>query len=401
MDSLLLTLVLPVIAALICMALTLPGWVLLVFALASRKQAVRPPCVPSSKHPRLAVLVPAHNESTHLLPTLACLRAQLRAEDRLIVVADNCSDDTAHIARQAGATVVERHQAELCGKGYALAFGREALREDPPEVVVIVDADCVVLSQGLSCLALACANSGRPVQMLDLMQAADGAGLRTRILEFAWLVKNKLRPAGSARLGQACHLMGTGMAFPWALFANAHLAHGHVAEDMKLGIDLALAGHPPLFLESAQVVSEFPLDGKVAHQQKTRWEHGHMRAIREELPRMLRSYWRDRQSAVLVMAMDLLIPPLTLYLLMSFFLVVFLTPLAWLLPQYRGACAVAWAGALATAVALLLAWVREGRHLISVTELLQLPAYALWKLPVYLNYLLNKRSAWVRTERRS
>src|ERR1700682_6274810 len=47
---------------------------------------------------RVAVLVPAHNESIGLLPTLADIKAQMRASDRLLVVADNCADDTAAVA---------------------------------------------------------------------------------------------------------------------------------------------------------------------------------------------------------------------------------------------------------------------------------------------------------------
>src|SRR5262245_59099720 len=70
--------------------------------------------------PRLAVLVPAHNESAGLLPALHVIQALLRAADRLLVVADNCSDDTAAIARAAGAEVAERNDLNRIGKGYAL-----------------------------------------------------------------------------------------------------------------------------------------------------------------------------------------------------------------------------------------------------------------------------------------
>jgi cellulose synthase/poly-beta-1,6-N-acetylglucosamine synthase-like glycosyltransferase len=57
----------------------------------------------------VAVLVPAHDESSGLLPTLADIKAQMRIGDRLVVVADNCSDDTAAVAAAAGAEVVERN----------------------------------------------------------------------------------------------------------------------------------------------------------------------------------------------------------------------------------------------------------------------------------------------------
>src|SRR5581483_1342018 len=76
---------------------------------------------------RLAVLVPAHNESTGLLPTLADIRGQLLPEDRLVVIADNCTDDTAAVARAGGAEVIERQEFTKLGKGYALDHGLKYL----------------------------------------------------------------------------------------------------------------------------------------------------------------------------------------------------------------------------------------------------------------------------------
>src|SRR5450759_4916089 len=55
--------------------------------------------------PRVAVIIPAHNESAGLLPTIGDIKAQLRTGDRLLVVADNCVDDTATVAATAGAEV--------------------------------------------------------------------------------------------------------------------------------------------------------------------------------------------------------------------------------------------------------------------------------------------------------
>src|SRR5208282_2424321 len=58
---------------------------------------------PAGLRRRVAVLVPAHNESMGLLETLNDIKAQLHSGDRLLVVADNCTDDTAAVASAAGA----------------------------------------------------------------------------------------------------------------------------------------------------------------------------------------------------------------------------------------------------------------------------------------------------------
>src|SRR5690348_11017117 len=78
---------------------------------------------------KIAVLVPAHNERAGVSSTLASIRAQLRHSDRLIVIADNCTDDTAAVAASAGAGVIERQDPARPGKGYALDFGIRHLGE--------------------------------------------------------------------------------------------------------------------------------------------------------------------------------------------------------------------------------------------------------------------------------
>jgi cellulose synthase/poly-beta-1,6-N-acetylglucosamine synthase-like glycosyltransferase len=393
MSTLLILLILP---------LLLPAWAMGILTLAAlippskRCDSETPPNIAS---PRVAVLVPAHNESHHVLPTIACLRLQLGTHDRLLVVADNCNDDTASLARQAGAEVVERHHATLRGKGYALAFGVDHLRADPPDVLVVVDADCTVSTHALAQMSAHCQSTGHPVQILNLMHTEAGAGLKLRMMEFAMVMKNQVRPRGSFRLGQACHLMGTGMALPWSLAAQAQLATGHVAEDMKLGVEMAKAGLAPHFLETVEVSSAFVTNSSVARVQKSRWEHGHLATMSEELPQLLRAAWQQRSKALTVMSLDLLIPPLALY----FMVLVGVTALvlglsAWSKVAQPAAVFALWsAGVFGSSV--LLAWWRFGRHLLSGGELLTAPLYAAWKLPVYLAYALKKRSGWVRTKR--
>ena len=122
-------------------------------------------------------------------------------------------------------------------------------------MLVIVDADCQVGEGTIEILAKKSALAGcnapkrvRPVQALYLMHAPAGAGLKQRIAEFAWIVKNQVRPLGFQRLRWPCQLMGTGMAFPWAMAVTMPLANANIVEDMKLGIELALtrgvAGRP-------------------------------------------------------------------------------------------------------------------------------------------------------------
>lgn len=191
-----------------------------------------------SPRPRVAVLMPAHNEAEVIERTLASLMPRLQPGDRVLVVADNCSDHTADLARAAGAEVVERQHATLKGKGYALDHGVQHLRQAPPDVMVIVDADCLVVDDAIAQVASLAHRSGRPVQALYLMLPPADSSVKQRIAAWAWRLKNWARPRAWHRLGLPCQLMGTGMAFPWPMAVRMDLANGHLVEDMKLGVDL-------------------------------------------------------------------------------------------------------------------------------------------------------------------
>jgi cellulose synthase/poly-beta-1,6-N-acetylglucosamine synthase-like glycosyltransferase len=281
-----------VILALVLGLLLLIAVAVLALQIVAHALRPRPAETIASSSPRgsLAVLVPAHDEEGGIAATIATVRAQLAPGDRLLVVADNCSDGTAAAARAAGAEVIER-TSNLRGKGYALSHGIDHLRANPPSAVVIVDADCVLSPGALAALLQDLAHTGRPVQALYLMLAAADAGLGRRLAQFAWRVRNWVRPAGWHRLGLPCQLMGTGMAFSWDMLKEARLANASIVEDMKLGIELATLGAAPVFCDRALVTSQFPDSAAATGTQRTRWEHGHIEMILHEVPPCFARRW--------------------------------------------------------------------------------------------------------------
>jgi cellulose synthase/poly-beta-1,6-N-acetylglucosamine synthase-like glycosyltransferase len=386
---------------LIVVPVQLPAYSLLLLTLAAKDTTTRMRVLDIDR-PSVAIIVPAHNESEHLLPTISCILPQLNPTDILLVVADNCSDDTAQVALRAGATVVERHDSKRRGKGYALDYGLKTLSSNPPEVIMVIDADCTVSEKTLDVMTRAVIAAQQPVQMLNLMHAEPGASLRYRMLEFAMLVKNKVRPIGSQRLGQACHLMGTGMAFPWKVIASLPLATGHIAEDMKLGIETAIRGQPAILNTQVQVSSRFPEHDKDAQTQKTRWEHGHLATMGELLPQLLRAAISQKSWTLFVLLLDFIIPPLTLYtvvLLGVSFLLGLASIWQWQVVGLAVMTMVMACAALSMAVAI--AWWQHARFIISFNELLKIPFYALWKMPIYIAYFVGKRVGWVRAHRSS
>jgi cellulose synthase/poly-beta-1,6-N-acetylglucosamine synthase-like glycosyltransferase len=321
--------------------------------------------------------------------------------DRLLVVADNCTDDTADVARSLGAETIERFNDNLRGKGYALAFGVDHLRTCPPDVVAIIDADCLLSENALQQLSTESHATGHPIQMLYLMTTKGmHSALRFRFIQFAMLMKNKVRPLGSFVLGRACHLMGSGMAFPWNIISTSNLATGHIAEDMKLGMELSLQGTAPRFLSSAYIYSPFMEDNTVIIGQKSRWEHGHMAVMAEELPQLLWQAIRRRRASLIVLAMDLMIPPVAFYFIMLISCLITSSLAAYYFDSFVPMAIVFMIGFFSLSISVFVGWFFYGRHLLSARELLSSPLYALWKIPVYIAFFMKKRSSWIRTNRK-
>jgi cellulose synthase/poly-beta-1,6-N-acetylglucosamine synthase-like glycosyltransferase len=353
----------------------------------------------SAHAPALAILVPAHNEASGLGATLQGFRSRMRPQDRLVVVADNCSDETARIARETGAEVVERFNDMQRGKSYALEAGISYLRQQPPAQVLVLDADCQIDPDFVSTLSRQCAASDRPVQSLYLMQAPPGdVRPASRFAEFAWRIKNWVRPLGGRALRFPCALNGSGMIFPWPQINSVQVANGNLAEDYTLGLDLMRAGHAPRFSEEAVVLSQFPTSLESRQGQRRRWEHGHLDLITRTAPGLIFEALTTGNWALLRAALDLLIPPLALLAMFAVLALPIVILLAVLGANSTPALICVLALAL-LAVALLLAWMGWGRDVVPFHLLLQIPAYALGKANLYSRYVTARERHWKRTER--
>lgn len=358
------------------------------------------PAASCERSHRTAVLIPAHNEGAGMLPTLRDVQAQLGPADRILVVADNCSDDTAEAARAAGADVVVRHDPERRGKGYALEFGVQHLAGDPPDVVVILDADCRLGDGAIGQLSENAMTSGRPIQSLYLMLPQEGTPTGTGVNLFAWRIKNWLRPLGQKLLGMPTQLFGTGMAFPFALLAGRDLGNSRLAEDTALGLALAAAGHPPLFVGEARIHSYFAVSQAGTEQQHHRWEKGHLDNIMDLVPGALVKALRDRNASLAALAIDLTVPPLSLLVLITVACTV-LGGVAFALGASAATIAIPTFSVLILLLGTTLAWIAVGRDVLSVRNLLLLPLHPIGKVLFYNKIASGKSSsAWVRTDRK-
>ena len=347
--------------------------------------------------PSVAVLVPAHNEAPGISQTLETLVPQLTNQDRLIVIADNCNDETAAIARQFDVVVIERQDSERKGKGYALDYALKFLETDPPEIVVNIDADCIVYPDTIERISSLAAFTKRPVQAKYLMLQPTNPNPKDKISALAVKVKNLVRPIGLQRLGLSCLLTGSGMAFPWSTIRKVSLANSKTVDDMQLGLDLAIAGYPPIYCQDAQVTGRL-MEKQAAISQRSRWEHGHIETLLKQVPQLVKASINQRRFDLLAIALDLCIPPLSLLVII------------WTITMLGGLCigilAQAWTpGILLVVEGLMLAisifgtWAKFGRDDVSILTLLAIPGYITSKITLYLAFLVKPQTKWIHTER--
>lgn len=352
-------------------------------------------CV-TSENCSVTILVPAHNEASGIAGTVKALRFSA-PNCRILVVADNCTDKTASLAQRAGADTIIRSDPDHRGKGFALAYGRDFLAKDPPDVVVVIDADCRLSEGSIARLVEKAITSGGPVQSVNLLERAAANSPLVDISNFAMLVKNLVRARGLARIGGGVLLFGTGMAFPWKLFARLDLATSNAVEDIELGLALARRGVKVSFEDGALVTSPAAsiADSKG---QRSRWEHGFLQAaVRNGLP-MLLSGLRQRSRHLVVIGAHMLVPPLAMLFLLSIFMLLVVSIIS-LWSGYFAPLFVLLFSFFAAITVLLAAWWREGRDVITYKSLMRIPFYIVWKIPIYLGFFISRQTGWNRTRR--
>lgn len=351
------------------------------------------------KNIKFKVLIPAHDEEIVIRSTLEDLKAKLNNSHDIVVVADNCTDATAEIARSTGVTVLERHEPNLRGKGYALDYGLNYLKSQAPEVVVFVDADCLVSQGAIERIAHKAASAGRPVQATYLMAKSNGSN-KASLSAFAFKVKNLVRPYGLSKLKQSCLLTGTGMAFPWKVINSVNIANGDIVEDMKLGFDLSLAGYPAMFCPQSNITGYLPQEMQAAKGQRARWEHGHLQTLLNYVPLLLKAAVKQKRFDLFVSALDLCIPPLSLLVIAWLGITSFSSLTGFLLGIWTPTIILSLAGSLLF-LAIISAWAKFGRSDLPLLQLLAIPFYILWKIPLYLQFLVKPQKTWIRTQRDS
>ena len=356
------------------------------------RPAVTPVAAPMAG--KVTIVVPAHNEANGLTAILQELKANAEGAS-IIVVADNCSDETAALARAAAVRVVERHDARRRGKGYALAFARAALRSDPPTAVVLIDADTVPAPGAVSRLAARASEVCGPVQAAYYLVSGTADVDEVGFSRIAFYLKNVIRQLGAQRLGGAASLTGSGIAMRWSTFEMLPLESGHLAEDMMLGLEALLLKCPPIF-EPVAVTGDVSSRSGTESQRK-RWETGSSQVRRSHLMPLLRDGLAHGHWNSLWAALQLLTPPFVPLLALDLIILALLAggALAGLAigPALLLGLVTLWA-----IIAVLIA-LRRHQQSPPLRTIVRIPAYLVWKIALSLRTKLQGEREWIRTDR--
>lgn len=362
--------------------------------LVARRTAVQP-----SKPWRLLVMIPAHNEALGIeesLKRLTTLESVGRTD--ILVIADNCTDQTAELARQfPSVKVFERHDTERRGKGYALqwAFGRVSL--DDYDAVAIVDADTLVQPNMAKAMAGSLERGMGAVQLCNELLVAQPTPL-SRLQRMANAVENRLFWNGRAALGLPILLRGTGMAIRTDVLKKHPFDSHELAEDTDYAVNLLLSGVRIDFCIASAVRSAAPSDYVQSYVQKERWASGTIQVAKRSFWPLIRESIRTLRPGLmeLIPCFFLLSRPMMIYLVVGLMLLTFFAPMAsWV--QFW-----IWGGLLIVA---LIAYLATGVFLVqqrraTARALLQAPYFGAWMFLIQLRAIFNGRNrAWVRTER--
>lgn len=342
----------------------------------------------------LRIVIPAHNEEETIGATLEHVLGRLPeplSPRDVLVVADNCNDATAQVARAAGVRVIERHVKTRRGKGHALdeAFTQLLAHDAEAERFVVLDADAR-LGPGTLAALLAAFDDGAPAVQANYRVAEPDRDARSGLLNLAWGCFNHVRPLGRSRLGLSAGILGNGFGLTRDTLALVPYRAGSVVEDLEYHLRLVDAGLSVRYVPEARVLAAAAPTDSAAATQRVRWEGGRLRMIVEHLPRLVGAVARGKLRFV-EPALELALLPLALH---ACLVGLGLLGGGWL--SFASLVGVIAIGAHVLAGAFL-----GGRGTRDLEALAHAPAYVARKLALLPSIVKgsSKRADWKRTER--
>jgi cellulose synthase/poly-beta-1,6-N-acetylglucosamine synthase-like glycosyltransferase len=360
---------------------------------------------PKVPRTRFLIVIPAHDEESGITETVRSCRSLNYPANlfEVLVIADNCTDQTASLARQQGATVVERQDPAQKSKGHAIKFLIDHLQNTGRlaqlDALVVIDADTTVTPDLLQAFAGSIESGEDWIQCFYGVANPD-TSWRTRLMAYAFCLFNGVTPLGQSLLGLSAGFRGNGMCFSTGSLGRVPWRSVGLVEDMEYSWNVRIMGGKIAFRPDVRVLGVMlGRGGQAALTQRRRWEFGRRELGRRVLLRLLRSPHMSLTNKI-ASIVELTMPPMVSILLY------YLCVVAANLVVFFGTDQSTWRSVFLIVSSLLMTLALLMQALCPffvfdlswsyLLSLFYLPVYAAWKL---LAMLGGKPTQWVRTAR--
>lgn len=347
--------------------------------------------IKAEKSVKIAVIIPAHNEEKNIE---RCIKSIKESEKgihsvEVIVVADNCSDNTAKIAVKAGAKAIERFNEVKRGKGAALDYAFNLLKDEKNDAYIIIDADTVVDKNFIEVMGDQFSIGEEALQCKYLVLNKKESQ-KTRFMNLALLSMNVFRPNGREKYRFSVGIMGNGFGLSKKLIDEVPYSANSITEDLEYHLKLIESGKRVKFVKSTGVLADFPLSKEGNETQRARWEGGRFLLQRQFGPKLADKIFKGK-TKLIEPFLELMTLPLSYEVIVLLLLLVIPVKVS----QIYGIV-----GLFIIFIHLLMAVIIYGDKE-DFAALINVPKYILWKiikLPMII--ATSKGNAgWVRTKR--
>lgn len=244
------------------------------------------PLIKEKNHKFICIL-PAHNEEAVIGNLVHSLQQQTYPKEYydICVIADNCDDNTAQIAKDAGAMVFERHEPDKAKrtKGFALQKYIGTLLADENmdyDAFCIFDADNIVDEKFLEAMNKHLCQGEEVVQGYRDIKNPTDSWIASGYALFYWMM-NRFYHLARYNAGLSALLNGTGFMVKFDCIRNTGWDTNTLTEDIEFSIKSIIEGKKVGWATDAKVYDEEPVDFKPSWKQRQRWTVGHIQVLKE------------------------------------------------------------------------------------------------------------------------
>ena len=236
------------------------------------------------KDHRFMAIIPAHNEEAVIENLIESLKNQNYNKDLydIYVIADNCTDNTAKVAKEAGAIVYERFNNAKKTKGYALDwFLKQKIEEDAPyDAFFVFDADNIVHPDFIKNMNKKLCQGEEVVQGYRDIKNPTDSWITAGYALFYWTM-HRFYHLARYNLGLSPLLNGTGFMVKFDIVKPQGWDTVTLTEDIEFSLKRIIKGKRLGWATDAICYDEQPVGFKQSWSQRSRWTVGHMQCMKE------------------------------------------------------------------------------------------------------------------------